>query len=370
MGSQEMRSMKILARLAAFAAVALSAASFVLAQSPEPEVAPYSSAPGAFTEAELDQMLAPIALYPDELLSQMLMAATYPLEVVEAARWSRAHQELAGHEAVAAADNQDWDPSVKSMVAFPAVLAAMDQQLDWTQRLGEAFLGQQADVTRSVQKLRRAAHDAGNLASTDEMVVTREGSDYALDSPSPEMMYVPYYDPRVVYGPWWWPAEPPVYWSPWPEYYVYSGYGFAWGLGIPIGLNFFYGDFDWGHHHVRVGDHHPFYYHGRDHRPIATQGHQWQHDPAHRHGVAYRNPVARRDFASARAPTTPRRDGRTGQSRPAPAAGGNAIARPTPQQGFFPRAGGLRIRRFARTRRTRSNTRGRRGTCRKRHGLR
>jgi hypothetical protein len=331
-----MRSMKILTRLAAFAAVALAAATFVHAQSPEPEVAPYSSAPGAFTEAELDQMLAPIALYPDELLSQMLMAATYPLEVVEAARWSRAHRELAGYEAVAAVDNQDWDPSVKSMVAFPAVLAAMNEQLDWTQRLGEAFLGQQADVMRSVQKLRRAAYEAGNLASTDEMVVTREGTDFALGSPSPELMYVPYYDSRVVYGPWWWPAAPPVYWSPWPEYYVYSGYGFAWGLGIPIGLNFFYGDFDWGRHHVRVGDHRPFYYHGRDHRPIPTQGRQWQHDPAHRHGVEYRNPVARRDFGSARAPTTPRHDGRAGPSRPAPSAGGRPIARPAPQPGFFP----------------------------------
>jgi hypothetical protein len=193
-----MRSMKILARLAVSTCMALAMASAHAQSNEAPSAAPYSAAQGAYTERDLDQMLAPLALYPDELLSQVLMAATYPLEVVQAARWSRAHPDAQGEEAVAAVDGEDWDPSVKSLVAFPNVLGMMNEQLDWTQRLGEAFLAQESDVTRSVQKLRRAAYDEGNLASTDEMVVTRDGPDIALDSPSPESVYVPYYDPREV----------------------------------------------------------------------------------------------------------------------------------------------------------------------------
>ncbi len=112
----------------------------------------------AFTQQELDQMLAPIALYPDPLLSQILMASTYPLEVVEAARWSRAHSGLRGDRAVRAAADQDWDPSVKSLVAFPQILAMMDQRLEWTERLGDAFLAQEPAVMDSVQVLRQRAY--------------------------------------------------------------------------------------------------------------------------------------------------------------------------------------------------------------------
>src|SRR5665213_739470 len=120
-----------------------------------------------YTQADLDQMLAPIALYPDELLAQILMAATYPLEVVQAARWSRSYPDLHGDEAVARADDEDWDPSVKALVAFPEVLALMDQKLDWTQRLGEAFLGEQSLAMDTVQRLRHAAYDKGNLRTTE-----------------------------------------------------------------------------------------------------------------------------------------------------------------------------------------------------------
>ena len=293
------------------------------AQSDESAAAPpYSAEEGAYSEADLDQMLAPVALYPDELLSQILMAATYPLEVVEAARWSSANPGVVGADAVAAVDDQDWDPSVKSLVAFPDVLAMMNERLEWTERLGEAFLGQQADLMLSVQKLRRAAYDEGNLASSDEMVVTREGNDLALDSPSPERMYVPYYDPRVVYGDWWWPDAPPVYWDAWPGYYV-GGYGFAWGVSIPLGINFFYGDFDWRRHHVRIHDAHPFYFHGRGHRPIVVRNNNWRHDPHHRHGVAYQNPLVRRDFGDARSAGWTRGDRNRTRT---PAAGGASPA--------------------------------------------
>ena len=296
--------MKMLARTAAVLAAACLAAPAAFAQSYEEDAASYSSTQAAFGDAELDQMLAPVALYPDELLSQVLMASTYPLEVVQAARWSRANPGLQGDDAVASVDAMDWDPSVKSLVAFPDVLQQMDSNLDWTQRLGEAFLAQQDGVMASVQRLRDAAMQAGNLASTDEMVVSREGEGIAIDSPSPDTMYVPYYDPRVVYGDWWWPAYPPVYWSPWPGYY-WGGSAFAWTVGIPVGVDFFFGDFDWHRHHVRVYDHHPFYAHDHDH-DRDSRDHRWRWDPHHRRDVQFRNPVARQQFSHATRPVAPR----------------------------------------------------------------
>ena len=344
--------MRILARMAL--AVALASFAALAGAQPEESVAvppDSASAPaGAFTSEQLDQMLAPIALYPDELLAQVLMAATYPLEVVEAERWSRAHPDVRGEDAVAAADSEDWDPSVKSLVAFPELLQTMSEQLEWTQSVGEAFLGQRDATMQSIQRLRRAAYGAGNLASSDELAVVHEGEDIALDSPSPDMMYVPYYDPRAVYGPWWWPAAPPFYWGPWPDYYVFTGYGFVWGLGVPIGNNFFIGDFDWNHHHVTRNHVHPFYDHDRGHRPTPSTQY-WHHDESHRHNVPYRNPLARQE--AARPHTGGSRDHGTGVPRPGPApshpiarqpppAQGNPIARPPspePQHGVFPAPG-------------------------------
>ena len=190
----------------------LLSASFVPAASAQ------SAPPGgpSFTQAELDRMLAPIALYPDSLLSQILMAATYPVEVVQAARWSRANPGLKGDEAVRAAEDKDWDPSVKSLTAFPQVLAMMDENLGWTEQLGEAFLAQEPHVMETVQMLRRRAHAAGNLRSSDYVTVQQQGSVIVLEPAHPQAVYVPYYDPLVVYGPWWHPAHPPVYWRPWP----------------------------------------------------------------------------------------------------------------------------------------------------------
>ena len=123
----------------------------------------------AFSDEELDQMLAPIALYPDSLLSHILMASTYPLEVVQAARWSRANSQLKGDDAVKAVEGMDWEPSVKSLVAFPQILQRMDERLDWTQRLGEAFLAQEPHVLDTIQGLRQKAATAGNLNSNEHM---------------------------------------------------------------------------------------------------------------------------------------------------------------------------------------------------------
>jgi Protein of unknown function (DUF3300) len=276
-----------------------------------PQTASAQGGPGpAFSQQELDQMLAPIALYPDALLSQILMAATYPREVVEADSWSRAHPGLKGDEAVRAADqdNYNWDPSVKSLVAFPQILDMLDEKLDWTQRLGDAFLDQQSQVMDTVQDLRQRAYAAGNLRSTDQYRVDPQGPSIGIDEPNPQDYYVPYYDPTAIYGPWWWPTYPPVYWAPWPGYSVRPGFGFfAWGVGIRVSAGFFFGAFDWGQRRVNVVNVNNYYY-PRNAGPRNRVPGAWQHDPDHRGGVPYRNASVRQQFGRASAAPETRRD--------------------------------------------------------------
>ena len=259
-----------------------------------------------FTQQELDQMLAPIALYPDSLLSQILMASTYPLEVVEAARWSRANPNLKGDEAVRAVEQNTWDPSVKSLVAFPQILQMMDEKLGWTERLGDAFLSQQALVMDTVQNLRQKAYEVGNLKSTDQVRVAQQGQTIVVEPTRPEVIYVPYYDPLVVYGPWWWPAYPPVYWAPWPGYFVGPGFGvgFVWGVGVTVGAGFFFGAFDWPHRHATVVNVNNFYFKTVNVNRVTV----WQHDPVHRRGVLYRDASLRQQFRRMSASPEVRRD--------------------------------------------------------------
>jgi hypothetical protein len=265
----------------------------------------------SYTQAELDQMLAPIALYPDALLSQVLMASTYPLEVVEAARWSRARPGLKGDDAVRAAQGEDWDPSVKSLLAFPDLLTRMDEQLEWTRRLGDAFLEQEPHVMETVQRLRRKADAEGHLASDSRLRVADEGGTVIIEQADPQVVYVPYYDPLVVYGSWWWPAYPPVIWAAWPGYAVYRS-GLWWGPGVTISAGFFFGGIVWSQRQVAVVRVSPYYVRLRPpvarrtvvvHRPIVVG--RWQHDPGHRRGIGYRSPEVQRRFvpsAPARAP--------------------------------------------------------------------
>src|SRR5688572_18572177 len=205
-----------------------------------------------FSRAEIDQMLAPVALYPDPLLSQLLMAATYPQEIVEAARWSRAHPGVEGDAAVRMVQDFEWDPSVKSLVAFPQVLTRMDENLEWTQKLGEAFIVQEPVVMEAVQDLRRRAHASGQLASDERQRIVEQPDAIAIEPVNPEYVYVPYYDPRVVYGSWWWAGYPPFYWAPWPGYV--RGYypGYWWGAPIGLSVGFFFGGFDWHRRHAYV----------------------------------------------------------------------------------------------------------------------
>jgi len=275
----------------------------------------------SFSQQELDQMLAPIALYPDALLSQILMAATYPMEVIEAARWAGEHPDFSGDEAVRAAETEDWDPSVKSLVAFPQVLARMGENLQWTQSLGDAFLDQQEQVMDTVQALRRKAQAAGNLRSDDRLSVVESGPRLLVQPLDPQVVYVPYYDPLVVYGSWWWPAYPPVYWRPWPGYYARPAYarGFYWGSPVGISVGFFFGTIDWRQRQVRVVHVNNYYYNPTtvrhahaSPRPSVQRPGVWHHDPDRRRGIDHGRFDTRQRAGAAGSPPD-----RGNQARPA-----------------------------------------------------
>jgi hypothetical protein len=266
----------------------------------QPPPPPQQAAP-VYGAAQLDQLLAPIALYPDSLLGQILMASTYPLEVVEAARWAQDpnNAALRGDALAAALDQMDWDPSVKSLVPFPSVLQMMNAQLQWMQQLGDAFLAQQADVMQSVQRLRQEAVNNGSLQSTSQQVVSTDGPDILIEPANPDVVYVPYYDPSMVYGAWAYPAYPPYYFAPPPGYLygpVVAGIGFGVGYAV-FGPFWGWDDFDWRRHRVHI-DRDRFAEMDRFQHAAAV-GDTWQHDPAHRRGVAYRDPVSQQRFTRA-----------------------------------------------------------------------
>jgi hypothetical protein len=193
------------------------------------------------TPQELQQLVAPIALYPDSLVAQILAASTYPAQIVEANRWLQANPELKGDALAKVVDQQPWDPSVKALAEFPSVLSNMDKNLSWTSSLGEAYINHQQDVMNAVQEMRKQAKKAGHLESTSQSKVTEQGQTIVIEPADPEVVYVPEYDPWLVYGV-------PV--APWPGWYWYPGLywtspGFGFGLGFHIG---FFAGFGWGWH--------------------------------------------------------------------------------------------------------------------------
>jgi hypothetical protein len=276
----------------AFLAVVLGVCS-AFGQTPAPVTS--DRAASQFTAEQLDQLLAPIALYPDPLLSQILMAATYPLEVVEADRWIQEPKNatLKGEQLASAAAQQRWDPSVKSLVPFPQLLHLMDRNLEWTERLGDAVLADQAAVMESVQRLRKRAEAAGKLRSTPQQAVTMEGEAIAIEPPSPDMVYVPVYNPSVIYGEWPYPAYPPYYF---PDYFdgVLAGeLGVGW-LGVAVVAPLWgWTHCNWLRHEFDI-DHDRFAAINHDRPPIGNG--VWQHDPSHRHGVPYRDPISQAKF--------------------------------------------------------------------------
>lgn len=225
------------------------------AQSAYPAV---PAAPPVYTQQQLDQMLAPVALYPDSLLAQVLMASTYPLEVVQAQRFVEARPGLQGDGLARAVAPMPWDPSVKALVQFPSVLAMLNDRLDWTQQMGQAFLGQQASVMDTVQNLRERARIAGTLESSPQQRVVVQDEVIEIVPVNPQVVYVPYYNPVVVYGDWWWPSAPPVVWAPPPRYRPPSyapGFSASISFGAGIGvMNAVFGDArpDWRQRQVMV----------------------------------------------------------------------------------------------------------------------
>lgn len=179
------------------------------------------------SQAELDALLAPVALHQDGLLWQILEAATHPEEVGEAAEWVRANPGLSGEAAMSAVQGMRWHANVKALVAFPELLARMAESPLWLRDLGDAFLMQQAEVMDTVQALRSRAHAAGYLRSDESRIVEQYGDTYIVHPPRPQVVVARYYDPLVVYGPWWWPSYRPVFWSPWAAHAVVVGPGFA-----------------------------------------------------------------------------------------------------------------------------------------------
>src|SRR6516164_535952 len=237
---------------------------------------------------ELDQLVAPIALYPDNLLSEVLMASAYPLDIVQAERWLRGHKNLKGDQLKAAIAKEDWDDSVKSLIATPDVLAMMSEKLDWTEKLGDAVVDQQPDVMDAIQRLRAKAQANDKLKSTKQQTVTVnevQGKQVIAIAPTdPDTVYVPYYDPAVVYGAWPYPAYPPYYWPPPP----YIGYGLlagglAFGAGYALGNwwsgGYWGGNINWsgGGNNINItppGN--------RPAHPIAGGGNRWQPRVDHR----------------------------------------------------------------------------------------
>src|SRR6202048_551669 len=203
-------------------------------QSPAPPV--------QHSSQELQQLVAPIALYPDALVAQVLAASTYPTEIVEADRWMQSHSNLKGEELAKEVDKQPWDPSVKVLTQFPSVLENMDKNLSWTSSLGDAYANQQQDVTNAVQALRQQAHNAGHLNSNEQEKVATQGNSIVIEPANPEVVYVPQYDPWLVYGA---PIVAYPGWYPEPGIFL-AGVGIGFGVGFGVG---FFGGFGWGWHH-------------------------------------------------------------------------------------------------------------------------
>jgi len=277
--------------------------------SPAPAPAAAEAAPAkqaVFNQEQLDQMLAPIALYPDALLAQVLMAATYPGEVAEAVTWSKANPKAQGDDAVKQVAKQPWDPSVQALVAFPQVLVVLGQDPVWVQRLGDAFLAQPDDVMGAVQRLRQQAKAAGNLQSNQYQNVTvlaapaaaassASASTIIIQPADPQVVYVPTYNPSTSYGTWAYPASPPVYYPPSPLYYAGTALmaGLAFGTGVAI-VNSLWGDCDWGRDDIDIDVNR--YNNINANNRITNNQNKWQHNAANREGGPYRDARSRQQY--------------------------------------------------------------------------
>jgi len=256
---------------------------------------------GKLKKEELDQLLAPIALYPDDVLTNVLMASTYPLDVVQADRWRRepSNAKLKGDALVKALEPKDWDPSIKALVQFPDVLEMMSDKLEWTQKLGDAFLAQQDEVMDQIQFLRQKAQEAGSLKTNKQQTVSTQAGEapgqqvIVIEPADPETVYVPVYEPSV-YGDWWYPDYPPYYW-PYPGVSFVNG--FFWGTGIAIAAGIWgWNHCDWRHHDIDIDVNK--WNNINANRSKITSG-KWEHNPSRRGPVPYKNKEVRDKFKQA-----------------------------------------------------------------------
>jgi hypothetical protein len=273
------------------------------AAAPAAQPAAASDAAAAFTSEELEQLMAPLALYPDSLLSQIFMASTYPLEIVEADRWVKANPTVKDAALTTALEKQDWDPSVKSLVNFPDVLAMMSENLDTTKKIGDAFIAQQKECMAAVQRLRAKAKEQGNLESNQQQTVKVEPAaagaqtqTIIIESSDPEVVYVPQYNPTVVYGSWPYPSYPPYPY--YPPAYPWGAAAVGVGVGIAVGAAWGYawGNCNWGGGDVDIDVNRNTNINNNIDRSKhknqvggGTGRSNFQHDPSHRKGVGYRD---------------------------------------------------------------------------------
>lgn len=243
-----------------------------------------------FSEAELAQMLAPIALYPDTLLSHILISSTYPIEIIDADRWLTKHEHLSISARADKAEDIDWDPSVKALLAFPKIINKLSNDLLWMRNLGDAFLQDEARVLASIQSLRSKADQAGNLSSMNNVEIVRETKTIIIKPAKPDVIYVPYYDTRVVYGNWHWRHYPPVYWHR-PAHYAHHRGHYYWHTPVHLSIGLIFGNVHWHNRHVVVHRYKSRYYKRHSNKRVSTsyQAQRWQHKPQRRHGVAYRS---------------------------------------------------------------------------------
>ena len=308
--------LKPLQSLIALVVAVLICCSLVFAQQGPPPV----PAPGqALSPDQLDDLVAPIALYPDELLSQLLVASTYPLEVVQAYQFLQKNPGLTGSDLTQAVQQQSWDPSVQALVVFPDVLKRLNDDVTWTSNLGNAFLAQQQDVMDAVQRMRQKAQQAGKLQSTPQQQVTVANQGGApiidIEPVDPDVIYVPVYDPVWIWGPAAWYPYPHWFWPPRP---VLTG-GLFFGFSPAINVGFFFGGGwhgwagwgwhpGWGNRTVVVNN---TFIHTNNFNTTRIENVHgttvWQHDPEHRQGVPYSNPALNDRYRSAqRANLAPR----------------------------------------------------------------
>ena len=258
-----------------------------------------------FSDAELAQMLAPVALYPDSLLTHILIASTYPIEIVEAHRWQKKNDNLNPDRKNQLLKAFDWDASVKALIPFERVLGQLSEDLSWTKELGDAFLQDESRLLMSIQALRKQAKLAGSLKEMDNMDIRYEDNNILILPREKEIVYVPYYDSRVVYGSWFWAGYPPVYWHSYRRTNVNHYRPFHWNTGVHITFNYFFSAFHWDNRHVVVVAPHRVHYRNYSQRPRRLTAHggyakRWSHKPSHRKGVAYRTKKTSKRYYSKR----------------------------------------------------------------------